>query len=660
MDLLHQRSNQIVFLLQGCREVKITIMAGLFAKGDMDINAWQRILIYNFRFRFEPVMTTTNTIFYVLLLTIITAVCKISTVYCQQPPANKYQLIINYTGKDSSFNPQALKLQTAFASQVQCMNYIAKLPGLLHLNGYPAASVDSVFYDSTFASAQLFVGTRPYLVRLRTDGIDQKVLDISGFDDKDLINQPVNMAQLETIKQRIIDYYENNGFPFAAVSLDSITLTAASMNASLKVNKGPLYHIDSIRVKGKVKISNSFLQRYLGITNGSVYDKDKLDQVSMRLLELPYLEEQQPSELTMLGTGSILDVYLAAKKSSQVNFLVGVLPANSQTNKLQLTGDVNLNLRNSLGTGETILVNWQQLQVSSPRLNLGYQQPYIFKTAFGLDFGFDLFKKDSTFLQLNAQLGIQYLLSARQSGKIFIQSQNSFLLGSGVDTNLVKFTRQLPPNIDVKAVNIGLDYELNTTNYRFNPKKGSELRLISSVGIKTISPNNEILALTDPSFDFRSLYDSIKLRTYQLRARVMAAHYFPAGKRSVLKTVFNGGIYGSQHVFRNELFQIGGYKLLRGFDEESIYATRYGVFTVEYRNLIGLNSYLFTFVDGGWVKNKYQTIDVSNSFISAGLGLVFETRAGLLNISFAVGKRNDARLDLRQSSKIHFGYVNYF
>ncbi|MEP7142089.1 MAG: POTRA domain-containing protein, partial [Ferruginibacter sp.] len=455
-------------------------------------------------------------------------------------------------------------------------------------------------------------------------------------------------------------YYEKNGYPFAGVFLDSIQLTPDAMKASLRVTRGPLYHIDSIRVRGKIKISNNFLQRYLGISNGSIYNKDKLDQVSTRFLELPYLQEQQPSELTMLGTGSILDVYLLPKKSSQVNFLVGFLPANSQTNKLQLTGDVNLNLRNALGAGETILVNWQQLQISSPRINIGYQQPYIFKTAFGIDFSFDLFKKDTTFLQLNAQLGIQYLLSANQSGKIFIQNQNSFLLGSGVDTNLVKATRQLPPNIDVKAVNVGLDYELNTANYRFNPRSGNELRLIGSVGIKTISPNNEILGLTDPSFDFRKLYDSIKLRTYQLRVKLTAAHYFPAGKRSVLKTVFNGGVFGSQSVFRNELFQIGGYKLLRGFDEESIYATRYGVVTLEYRNLLGINSYLFTFIDAGWVKNEYQSLNINNKFISGGIGLVFETKAGLLNISFAVGKRNDVKFNLQQASKIHFGYINYF
>jgi hemolysin activation/secretion protein len=189
---------------------------------------------------------------------------------------------------------------------------------------------------------------------------------------------------------------------------------------------------------------------------------------------------------------------------------------------------------------------------------------------------------------------------------------------------------------------------------------GNDVKLVSSVGIKTISPNNDILNLKDPGFDYATLYDSIKLKSYQLRAKLMAAHYFPVGKGSTLKAVLTAGIYSSQSIFRNELFQIGGYKLLRGFDEESIYATRYGVITMEYRNLVGLNSYLFTFMDAGWVKNKYQSVNIANSFISGGLGIVFETRAGLLNMSFAVGRRNDVKFDLRQAAKIHFGYINFF
>ena len=71
-------------------------------------------------------------------------------------------------------------------------------------------------------------------------------------------------------------------------------------------------------------------------------------------------------------------------------------------------------------------------------------------------------------------------------------------------------------------------------------------------------------------------------------------------------------------------------------------------------------SYLFVFSDAGRVKNKYQSVNISNNFISTGLGLLFQTKAGLLNMSFAIGKRDDVNFDLRRAAKIHFGYINYF
>ena len=572
----------------------------------------------------------------------------------------QYELRIDYLDKDSTFHPQTLKLQTNFSGQTQCEDYINKLSALLNLKGYAAASVDKVSYDSSFAAIELYLGVQQSWIQLRTTGIEKRALDESGFIKKNFAYKPFNIGQLEYFKERILNYYEKSGYPFAAVFLDSIVIENNAMAAALNVKKGPLYHIDSISIKGKAKISNSFLQHYLGIPKGSNYNKEKLELVSKRILELPYLQEQQPSELLMLGTGSILNVYLQPKRSSQVNFLIGFLPGNPETGKLQLTGDVNLNLKNTLGMGETILLNWQQLQLKSPRLNIGFQQPYIFKSPFGIDFSFEIFKKDSAFIQLNAQLGVQYLLAASQSGKLFIQKQNTFLLASGIDTNQVKATKTLPYNIDVSAVNVGVDYDFNNTNYRFNPKNGNEVKLLATVGIKNIEKNNDILSLTDPDFNYVSLYNSLKLKSYQFRIKATAAHYFPAGKRSTLKAIVNVGIYNSPNIFRNELFQIGGYKLLRGFDEESIYATQYVVATAEYRYLVGLNSYLFSFIDAGWAKNKYESVNISNNFISTGIGILFATKLGLLNMSFAVGKRNDLNFNLSQSSKIHFGYINYF
>jgi outer membrane protein assembly factor BamA len=571
-----------------------------------------------------------------------------------------FQLHIHLVDKDTSFNLQVLQLQTAFADVLQCMNYINNIPALLSSKGYPTASVDSVWQDSASVSIQLFLGKQYQWIKLQPGDIEKKAIDQSGYYEKNFTNKLLNMPQLKTIQLRVLNYYENNGYPFAQVFLDSVRLEEDRINAFLKVNKGPLYLIDSIRVFGKVKISKNFLSHYLNIPKGSVYNKASLELVSKKIQELPYLQEAQPGDVSMVNTGSVLNLYLAPKKSSQFNFLIGVLPAANQTDKLQLTADVNLNLKNALNNGESILFNWQQLQRKSPRLNLGYQQPYIFNSNFGIDFLFDLFKKDSTFLQVNGQLGVQYLLSANQTGKFFVQWQSSFLQANGIDTNQVKATKTLPANIDVSAVNFGIDYDWTKTDYRLNPRSGNEVKLTASTGIKNIKRNNDILSIKDPSFNYASLYDTLKERSYQFRIKLNAAHYFPVGKQSTFKTAVNMGIYNSPDIFRNELFQIGGYKLLRGFDEESIYATQYAVGTVEYRIRVDLNSFFFGFVDGGMAKNKYQSLNLNNNFISGGLGIALETKLGLLNISYAIGKRDDVKFNLRSASKIHFGYVNYF
>jgi hemolysin activation/secretion protein len=81
--------------------------------------------------------------------------------------------------------------------------------------------------------------------------------------------------------------------------------------------------------------------------------------------------------------------------------------------------------------------------------------------------------------------------------------------------------------------------------------------------------------------------------------------------------------------------------------------------SVEYRYLIGLNSYFLAFVDGGWARHPLEADAKNHTYIGTGAGLSFETKAGIFNIVWAIGKRNDTELNLRQS-KIHLGFVNYF
>ena len=575
----------------------------------------------------------------------------------------KYTAQYSLSGKDTLENLHELGMKTEFSNKETARQYINTLPKTLFDKGFPAASVDSAFYDSSSARVKLYLGNKYKWAKISTDSVEENALESIGWNEKQFENKELDYSQLNSQMQKILLWYENNGYPFAEISLQNIEIKNDKMKAALEVKKGPLYHIDSIHVYGKVKIKNLYLQHYLGISNGSVYDNTQLQKISSRLKQLPFLQEQQNWDVTMLGTGATLNLYLEPKRSSQINVLVGFVPANNITGKAQLTADVHLDVKNSFGSGENILLNWQQLQPQSPRLNLGYAVPYIFNSNFGFNFSFDFLKRDSSYLQLNGVIGLQYLISANKTFGVFYQVEQDNLLAGGVDTNTIIYTKKLPSNIDVHSGNIGVSYHLVNTNYILNPRKGNDATITFTAGIKKVSKNNDIVNLKDPSdpnFNFASLYDSIKPKTYRLKLVASGAHYFPVGKAATLKTAANIGWIESPQNFQNELFRIGGYALLRGFDEESIYANKYVVFTGEYRYLVGLNSYFFGFSDVGFTQTKFNKADYSNSFISGGIGLEFETKFGLLNLSYAVGKRNDVKFDIRNSSKIHFGYINYF
>jgi len=473
----------------------------------------------------------------------------------------------------------------------------------------------------------------------------------------------MDMRVFRARQQLMLDYLENNGYPFAKVSLDSVVLRdSGDVSAALKVDKGPLYKIDSIRVFGNAKISQEFLQRYLNIPNGSIYRKDRLQIITKKILELPYVQEQQPWSLTMLAEGSVINLYLKPKRSSQIDALVGFLPSDNPAlgNKVVVTGEATVNLQNTLGNGETMKLDWQQLQQGSPRLDLLYQQPFVFNSPFGVTTSFDLYKQDSTYININFVLGAQYTLSANQNGSVFLQLASSNLLN--VDTLGIIATHTLPPEADISSTSLGVTYSFNNTNYRFNPRRGNELNFLGSAGTKTVHQNATIVGLTDPSdsgFNFASLYDTVKLHSFQFLMRLDAAHYFPIGHAATLKLGVSAGIYSSPNTYRNDLFMIGGYKLLRGFDEASILASQYAVGTLEYRYLTGLNSFLFTFVDVGWAMNNVDDYNLNSMYLGTGVGMAFETKAGIFNMSLAVGRTSELPFDFHET-KIHLGYVSFF
>ncbi|HXB28619.1 MAG TPA: hypothetical protein VNW49_02315 [Puia sp.] len=579
-----------------------------------------------------------------------------------RPAHAQYALHVKLNSPDSILRAPALGIPASFKDRAGCTEYVYKLTDLLRNKGFTSASIDSVKFDSASAFLRLYIGERFTWSKIRTKQADMQLLEAAGWDSKKVSGKPATPDHFQTEELQLLNYMEDNGYPFAKISLDSVEMDNGGISAVLNIEKGPLYKIDSIRIIGTAKISVDFMERYLGIPEGSIYRKDRLLMISKRILELPFVQEERPWSVNMLGTGSILNLYLKPKKSSQVDVLVGLLPNNNQlqSGKLLVTGQATVVLRNPFGNGESLGLDWQQLQQQSPRLNVNFQQPYMFHSPYGASLAFSLYKKDSSYINTDGLLGIQFNSSTNKKGSIFIETTGCTVLT--IDTTQIIATRQLPEVADISSLSLGVTYEFNNTNYRYNAIRGNELYFIGSAGTKKLNRNSEITKLkdvNDTSFDFSTLYDTALTSTYQFRLNFAGAHYFPLSRASTIRLSLNAAWYQSPKIYRNELFQIGGYKLLRGFDEESILASQYTVGSIEYRYLIGMNSFLFSFIDGGWAKNNVPGYAINNLYLGIGLGLAFETKAGIFNMSYAVGKEGANPFEFSQA-KIHLGYVNFF
>ena len=578
------------------------------------------------------------------------------------PATAQYALHVNLNSPDSLLKATSLGIPPSFKNQADCTEYIYKLTDILRNRGFTAASIDSVQIDSAAAFLQLYIGQRFTWSVIRTKKSDEEMLDAAGWSTKKIMGKPATPDYFHSEELLLLNWLENNGYPFAKISLDSVMILNGAITATLNVERGPLYRIDSIRIVGTAKISVEFMERYLGIPEGSIYRKDRLLMISRRILELPYVQEERNWSVNMLGTGSILNLYLKPKKSSQIDALVGVAPNNNlpQSGKLLVTGQATIVLRNPFGNGESLGLDWQQLQQKSPRLTINYRQPYIFHSPYGVNLDFSLYKKDSSYVNTFGMLGMQFNSSMNRKASIFFQLTGCTVLT--IDTAQIIATRKLPEVADVSSVSLGATYEFNNTNYKFNAVRGNEFYFIGSAGTKRLKKNSEILRLkdeNDPSFDYGTLYDTLKTSTYQFRLNFAGAHYFGLSHASTIRFALNAAWYQSPKIFWNELFQIGGYRLLRGFNEESILASEYVVSSLEYRYLIGMNSFLFSFVDGGWAKNNVPGYAINSFYMGIGLGLAFETKAGIFNMSYAVGKQGSNPFEFSQA-KIHLGYINFF
>ncbi len=556
--------------------------------------------------------------------------------------------------KDNS----AVKIKAAkkYKSEKEVAQFLEQTKEKLIHQGYLETSLDSTSHKNDSIIAYFHIGKK-YAIQLPNLSTKNKNKNRKIIKTK----QPENsIFAIESTKESIVQKLENNGYPFAKIASDSVQINDSSLSLKYRIDKGKFITIDSIKNFGNSKITKGFIQNYMLIKSKQPYNESRIKKIDELLQKLPYATLKQPSKIMFRDDKADIHLYLDKRKVNSFDFLIGFLPG-SNNGKILITGEVRIHLQNAFKRGEEIYMEWRKLQRHSQLLDIRFNYPYLLNAPIGVNFTFNLEKRDSSSLDLAWQLGLPYITSSNNYIKGFYKYNQTIILVA--DTTFAKANKALPNNLDASYHQYGVQAYYEKLDYLFSPQKGFELKCSGSIGTKKIKPNSQITALQDAfsGFNYASLYDSIKRRSVKGEVFWMGNYFLPLGKKqkNILKFGVNGGAVINRDLLKNELLRIGGSRLLRGFDEQSILASTYNIATLEYRLLIMRNSYFFIFMDAAYIHRKFNNTIFHDFPFGFGAGVTFATKIGIFGLTYALGQQKYKTIDFR-NSKLHFGYVATF
>lgn len=337
---------------------------------------------------------------------------------------------------------------------------------------YLEAGLDSITFDSTQGMFNCFihVGPQYHFTNFNLDSLSQAVLNEADFEI------PQSPNEFIELRKEIIRRYGDNGFPFARIRLKDIRLNNGAIIAKMQLNKGPLITIDSIRMHGDVKLRYGYLENYLGIQNDMHYDHSLVSGVSDKIEKLSFLELEKDPKLGFFYNYASLDLYVKAKNSSRFDLLFGVIPtSNIADQQLFLSLDFTAEMLNRMGYGEYIYIDFERLRPEQQRFELRFNYPYLLDLPFAFDLDFSIFRNSLDYQTIHSDLGVQYLLGNLDYLKVGWNLESSRLVD--VDTIAIKNTGTLPQDLDVDLNGLAIEAYFNKLDYRFNPRKGFELRV---------------------------------------------------------------------------------------------------------------------------------------------------------------------------------------
>lgn len=528
----------------------------------------------------------------------------------------------------------------AFTSDSTFQSFLQQIIKKWQSQGYFLASIDSIISEGDTIRAFINRGSKFIFADIDWQDVPTGILVGSNIKMRD--KKSYSARQFTNSLDQVLNYCGTVGYPFASLSLDSLSSSANNLIAKIKFRSGPYISYDSLSFDGLSKTDIDFLARYIHCTYGSPFNEMQFGQIARRVNSLPYLEISKPPYVYFVNGKAKIGGFIEELKINSFDGIIGLLQSPSDQN-LTLTGIVDLELYNLFGTGKELKIGWQQQKELSQTLNLHYMHPLIFGSDFAFQIDFGQLKQDTSFINRNIGLGFEIPLQKYKVRTAFNRNTGRLLT---VAPDRIDLPEIADFNIDFYS--LGIEYS-NLTQKRF-PNEGVHFELNGSFGQKTIRRNSVLSA---------NFYDSLPLKSPVAKIELFNQSSMQLFKGIYLFHQISGKAIFNQALFGNDLFRFGGLNTLRGFNELEFFANQYVLSNLELRWLWNRGSYFFLFYDQSSYQINLKNIKNSDQPAGLGVGLVLETTNGIFRLVYSLGSSSTQSFNFN-AAKVHFGFTSKF
>jgi hypothetical protein len=447
---------------------------------------------------------------------------------------------------------------------------------------------------------------------LKKDSLIIPYLEIESFLNKTI--QKIEQKGFGLAKIKLINLKQKNGFLKAELLLES--------DKERKLNSIILKYDPNYKTKFPDGCFKQIIKKYINKS----FNQEVVKKINSDFEKFKFVSQIKYPEILFKRDSTQVYVYLEKRKSNLFDGFIGF--SNTENNKLNFNGYLDLTLENTLQAGEQLLLFWKSDGLNQKTFNASIDFPYVFKSPIGLKAQINIFKQDSLFQNTKTAINLGYLIDYNTRIYLGYQTTESSAILNKINNTIS----------DYKNTYLGLNFEYSKVDE-----------------VHTVFPMKTNLSVYFGNGK-RELIDS-KVKNNQYYVNLKLSHNFYLNNKNCFNINYHNYFLQSNTYLTNELIRFGGYRSIRGFLENSLQANLMSLVLTEYRYILSPDLYIHTILDYGYYQDK--TINYKKNLASVGLGLGVKTKNGLLKIVIANGNQKDQEFNL-SNSIIHLNYTVSF